>query len=255
VRLRTAPQKSPGEETIRIARKRFARRRLARRLVALRPLLVTAAVVVGVSALVWLFYFSSVLAAENVEVKGTSVVSPAKVRQLAAVPLGEPLARIDTDAVQARIEDLAAVKSVDVSRCWPETVCIDVTERQAVAVVDKEGNLWGLDESGILFRQYDGRPKGLPLVRMDPNTSTDALAEAATIVAALPQSLSRRVEHLDVSTVDEISLRLRSGATVIWGSADESANKVRVLAPLLEAQPDAATYNVAVPGKPTVTLP
>ena len=39
------------------------------------------------------------------------------------------------------------------------------------------------------------------------------------------------------------------------GSAEESASKVRVLGPLLEARPDARSYNVAVSGKPTVTLP
>ena len=255
MKLRSAPPRSPDEETVQIARKKFARRRMARRLLALRPLLIVLASIAAVAGLVWLFFFSSVLAAETVEVTGTDVVTPTKVKQLAAVPIGEPLARIDTDAIQARIEDLAAVKSVDVSRCWPHKVCIDVTERQAVAVVDKEGNLWGLDEAGILFRQYDGRPLGMPLAHMAATTSTDALAEAATIVSALPSSLAKRVDFLDVRTVDEITLELRSGATVVWGSADQSASKARVLVPLIEAEPDATTYNVAVPGKPTFTLP
>ncbi len=254
MRFRDSPPASPGEETVQIARKRFARRRMLLRLVALRPLLLALAAVAAAGGLVWLFYFSSVLAAERVQVTGTDVVTPAKVRNLAAVPLGEPLARVDTDAIRARIEDLVAVRSVDVSRCWPREVCIEVTERQAVAVVDKEGRLWGLDESGVLFREYAGRPLGMPLVRMQPSTSADALAEAATIVASLPASLAARVDHLDVRTVDEITLELRDGATVIWGSADDSANKVRVLGPLLAAQPRASTYNVAVPGKPTVTL-
>ncbi len=254
MKLRSAPARSPEEETIQIARKRFARRRRVRRLLALRPLLLTLAVIASVAGLVWLFFFSSVLEVRSVQVTGTSVVSPAKVRELAKVPLGDPLAKIDTDAIQARIEDLVAVKEVEVSRCWPHEVCIDVTEREAVAVVDKEGRLLGLDDTGILFREYATRPAGMPLVRMQATTSTDALAQAATIVSALPASLAKRVDYLDVNTVDEISLRLRGGATVIWGSADESANKVRVLEPLLKAKPDALRYNVAVPGKPTVTL-
>jgi cell division protein FtsQ len=255
VKLRTPPPRSPDEETIQIARKKFARRRMARRLLVLRPLLIIVASIAAVAGLVWLFFFSTVLAAESVQVTGTDVVSPATVKRLADVPLGEPLARMDTDAIQARIEDLAAVKSVEVSRCWPHKVCIEVSERRAVAVVDKEGSLWGLDDSGILFRQYDARPQGMPLVHMAATTSTDALAQAATIVSALPQSLARRVDFLDVRTVDEITLELRNGATVVWGSADESASKVRVLGPLLEARPDARSYNVAVPGKPTFTLP
>lgn len=233
-------------------RRRFARRRLLRRLVALRPLLVTLAVLLTLGGLVWLFYFSSALAVGKVEVKGTDVLSPARVEQAARVPVGDPLARVDTDAIGARVEDLAAVRHVEVSRCWPDTVCIDVTERTSLAVVDKEGTLWGLDETGILFRQYAERPRDLPLVRMKATTSTDALAEAAGVVSALPTDLAKRVEYLDVQTVDEISLKLRNGAVVFWGSADDSVNKVRVLEPLLEARPNASEYNVSVPGSPTV---
>src|SRR4029077_12482763 len=98
-------------------------------------------------------------------------------------------------------------------------VCIDLTEREPVAVVEREGHFWALDRGGILFREYDERPLELPLVTMKATTGADALAEAAKIVEALPPSLAKRVEHLDVQTVDEISLRLRDGALVVWGSA------------------------------------
>jgi cell division protein FtsQ len=257
VNLRTTPRASPNDAddaTVQIARKQFARRRLVRRLVALRPLLVGLAVVLAAAGLVWVLFFSTLLATESVEVRGTGVVSAARVRELAAVPMGEPMARVDTDAVRARIEDLAAVKSVEVTRCWPHTVCIDVTERQSIAVVEKEGTLWGLDSTGILFRKYSERPAELPLVHIKATASTDALAEAAGVVSALTPSLLRRVVFLDVQTVDEITLKLRSGAVVVWGSAEESANKVRVLEPLLAARPNAVRYNVSAPGNPTVTL-
>lgn len=237
-----------------LSRRRFARRRFTRRLVRARPVLLALLLVALVAGIGWVFLASSLLVAESVRVTGTEVVSVARVRDLAAVPLGEPLARIDPAVVAARVEDIAAVESVEVRRCWPDAVCIAVTERTSVAVVDKEGTLFGLDASGILFRQYDERPVELPLVRMRAATSTDALAEAADVVGALPADILRRVALLDVSTVDEIALELRSGASVIWGSADESVNKARVLAPLLRAQPDAATYNVSAPGSPTVTL-
>ena len=252
--LRTRPPRHE-QATVATARRKFRRRRLTRRLVALRPVLAVLAVVATVAGLVWVFFFSTLLAAQGVQVRGTDVVSPSRVRALAAVPLDKPLARIDTDAIQARIEDLAAVKSVEVSRCWPHKICIDVTERQAVAVVAKEGTLWGLDDTGILFRQYPRRPAGLPSVHMLATTSTDALAESARIIGALPESIAKRVDYLDVRTVDEISLRLRSGATVTWGSAEDSGNKARVLGPLLAAKPDARTYHVSVPGSPTVTGP
>ena len=52
------------------------------------------------------------------------------------------------------------------------------------------------------------------------------------------------------TTIDQISLVLKDGRTVIWGSADESDTKAEVLATLL-ATVQAGTYDVSVPSKPT----
>ena len=84
---------------------------------------------------VWLVLFSSVLAVQDTEVRGTEVLSAAEVADVAAAPHGVPLATADLAAVQARVEDLAPVESAEVSRAWPHTVRVDVTERTAVAVV------------------------------------------------------------------------------------------------------------------------
>ena len=56
-------------------------------------------------------------------------------------------------------------RSVEVSRAWPDTIRIDVTERQAVAVVDWEGSWRGLDEEGVLFRTYPKQPGGAARAR------------------------------------------------------------------------------------------
>ncbi len=70
-------------------------------------------------------------------------------------------------------------------------------------------------------------------------------------LAALPAALSRRVNYVEVATVDQISLVLRDDRRVVWGSAEESAEKAEVLAQLLK-QP-ARTYDVSVPGQPATS--
>lgn len=239
------------ERTVRIARKRFARRQWSRRWLAWRRLLVAVLTVGGAGAGVWLVFFSSVLATSDVQVVGADVLDPSEVRRVAAVPLGEPLATVPLDAVAARVEGLAPVKAVDVSRAWPATVRIAVVEREAVAVVEREGTVRGLDAEGVLFRSYPSPPPGLPVVRVTAGTRTEALAEAARVVAALPEGLASTVEYLTVETVDSIALELRGGRTVVWGSADDSASKAEVLAVLLRQK--ARVYDVSVPGQPTLT--
>ena len=232
------------------AQERFRQRRRSRRLRLLRRALLLVGVVALVAATVWLVFFSSHLAAHQVTVRGTTVLTEDEVRRTADVPLGVPLALSDLDAVVARVETLPAVRSAHVGRDWPDGIVVEVTEREAVAFVEREGTWQGLDEEGVLFRRYPARPSGLPQVQITASTSVDALVEAARVVVALPPELLRRVVVVDVGSIDAISFRLTGGATVTWGSADQSEDKARVLEVLLRRE--ASAYDVTAPGRPTL---
>lgn len=233
------------------SRKRFARRQWARRWLTWRPVVALLLVIALVAGGIWLVFFSSVLAVESVDVEGTRTLDEAEVRAVAAVPEGEPLARVDLDAIRARVQALAVVRSAEVTREWPDGVLITVEERVAIAVVEIGGRIRGMDADGVVFRDYATAPPGLPRVRTSAETRTDALQEAARVVAALPTGISRRVDHVSVATIDQIELVLRDGRTVMWGSAEDSEQKAAVLVRLLE-QP-AQHYDVSVPGNATTS--
>jgi cell division protein FtsQ len=241
---------SEEEATVALARKRFARRQWARRWLAWRTGLGAVLLLGLVAAVVWLVFFSSVLAVRGVRVLGTDVLAPREVRQAAAVPTGEPLATVDLEAVARRVERLDPVLRVDVSRAWPDRIRVAVTERTAVAVVERGGALRGFDADGVMFRRYPDRPPRMPLVQMGDGASEDALAESAAVIDTLPAGLAGKVEYLRVQSIDTISLQLRDGRTVLWGSAEESAAKSRVLDVLLEQK--AQWYDVSVPGRPVI---
>jgi cell division protein FtsQ len=78
-----------------------------------------------------------------------------------------------------------------------------------------------------------------------------ALAEAARVIAAMPAELAGRVDHVGVRGIDQVTLTMRSGDTVVWGSDAQSVLKARVLVRLL-ARP-ARVYDVSVPGQPVTT--
>lgn len=243
------PDASAAPGTTARSRRAFARRQWARRWLAWKYVVAVLLLVGLVVASLWVVFGSSVLAVKGVDVEGVSVLSAAEVRSVAAVPTGEPLARVDLAAVRARIQALAMVRSADVTRQWPDTVLVRVEERVAVAVVEIGGRIRGMDASGVVFRDYRHAPAGLPVVRTSTGTRSEALAEAARVIAALPGDLAATVDHVEVETVDQISLVLGDGRTVVWGSAEESDVKARVLAVLL--QRPARTYDVSVPGQPT----
>lgn len=233
-------------------RRRFQRRQWTRRWLAWKPALAVVLVLILLVGSVWAVFFSSYLSVHGVDVRGTSLLRESQVRSAAAVPEGQALARVDLDRIRTRVEALAPVRSADVSREWPDQVRIDVTERTPVAVVSIGNQLKGMDEDGVVFRDYAQAPADLPRVQTGSDTGSDALHEAALVVAALPSDLAAKVDHVEVETVDRISLVLRDGRTVRWGSSADSDLKAEVLAELLVAR-QAKVYDVSVPGNPTTS--
>lgn len=239
----------PDEETLALERKLFRKRRRWGRLGRMRPWLGALLAVVLLVAGAYAVWFSPLLATEQVSVTGTDALAPLQVREAARVPIGEPLARLDLDAVRGRVASLPEVKSVRVTRAWPHGVSIAVTERVAVAVVPRAGGFRGLAPDGVLFRTYDARPPGLPVIRDQKGADAAALQEAARVVGALPPAVLARVDHVSVATIDQIRLVMRSGRLVKWGDAEQSAKKAEVLAVLMRQS--SSMIDVRVPGRPT----
>ncbi|WP_051277406.1 cell division protein FtsQ/DivIB [Marmoricola sp. URHB0036] len=243
------PSTGPDEETVRIARKDFRRRRNAGRWRKLRLALLALLVVGAVAASVWVVFFSSLVTAEDVSVTGTTTLGDGRIERAADVPTGTPLARLDLDAIRKRVEDIASVRDAEVSRSWPHTVHIDVTERTPIAVINQGNGLQALDDQGVLFGHYAARPKRLPLVIAPPDTADEALVEGGRVIGSLPAGIASRVDTVEVSSVDKIQLVLGNGRRVLWGSSDDSGQKAEVLAVLLRRP--GQQIDVSVPARPT----
>ncbi|GGU12427.1 cell division protein FtsQ/DivIB [Nocardioides albus] len=237
------------------SRKAFARRQWRRRWLAWRYLIVGTLVIALLLGGIWAVYFSTWLQVKGTSVHGSMKMTSAKeVVEFAAAPLGEPLATADLEAVQVRVlNGLPMVRSVNVSREWPDKIRVDVTERTPVAVVSIGGRLRALDETGTVFWGYKKAPAGLPMVNTVTGTNSDALRESAAVASALPAELAKKVDHVEVTTVDSISLELRNDKRVVWGSSAQSDTKADVLVALMKAEPDVARYDVSVPGQPVTS--
>ena len=96
-------------------RRRFARRQWARRWLSLRYVLALVAVVALVGTSIWLVFFSATLQVKKVQVVGNELLSDARLREVADVPLGDQLALVDLRRADARVASLAEIKSVDVT--------------------------------------------------------------------------------------------------------------------------------------------
>ncbi|MCF3962546.1 cell division protein FtsQ/DivIB [Streptomyces fuscigenes] len=233
-----------------------------RRIPLRRLIVVLAAVAVVLGFVLWLLYGSSWLSLTRVRVSGTAVLTPRQVADAARAPLGSPLASLDTGAVEARVERaLPRVDSVDVSRSWPHTVELKVTERKPVLVIKKGAEFTEVDAKGVRFDTVGKAPTGVPLLELaiDPKAAsprfpaTRLLREAAAVRAALPAEVGRATRSLEVRSYDSVSLKLAGGRTVMWGSGEDNGSKARALSALLKAAPNADHFDVSAPSAPAAS--
>jgi cell division protein FtsQ len=200
---------------------------------------------------VWLVGFTAVLGVRSVAVTGLHALAREEVLATAAVPQGEPLARVDTGAVADRIRAVPGVERVAVTRSWPSTLRIAITERHGVAVASVGGSLWLVDGQGVAFQRLPAAPRGLPRLVVASVAPADPATRAAlSAVTALGRSVSAQLLTVSAPTPDSVTLGLRGGRTVVWGSADAAAAKAQVLAALLTRP--GTVYDVSTPSVVTV---
>lgn len=249
---------------------RFAERARARRRLAWRQILIAAGSVVVVAALAWLMLLSPAFAldTEQVRVAGAgTVVAVDQVRAVVDEEGGTPLTRLDTAALRQRLLDVPGVRDATVTRDWPHGLAVQLVSREPVAAVpeaadvaqhaegdDASGAGYALvDQDGVKVGRADAPPEGLPVVEV-PVGDARILSAALGVLEALPEDLLAAIGQVSAGTQDTVRFTLRDGATVEWGSAQDSALKVAVLQALRAAPETAgsARYDVTAPTMPVV---
>ena len=195
-----------------------------------RLVLVLAIVVVLAAAATWLVAFSSVLGVGHVKVEGNHVLATTEIERRAAVPQGEPLLRLDTDAITRRVEQLPVVASAAVTTSLPATVVITVQERVPVGYLASGGKRILVDRTGRQYLTVDRVPGGLPRFVVPAGTDELTTGDAvATVAAALPVDLKARVLTIGAMDPQSITLVLRGGKVVRWGIAKRNAVKAQIV--------------------------
>ncbi|MFC9848193.1 cell division protein FtsQ/DivIB [Streptomyces sp. NPDC060223] len=221
-------------------------------------ILLLAAVLLG-AASVWVLYGSKWLRVERVSASGMRVLTDQQVREAADVPVGSPLISVDTDAIEERLlQKLPRIDSVDVVRSWPHGIGLKVTERTPVLIEEKGGKFVEVDAQGVRFATVSDAPKSVPVLELTVSRSaglrrfgTDRLVrEAVTAVGDIPAAVARDTQVVKVGSYDSISLELKGGRTVEWGSSEKGAAKARTLTALMKAAPEARHFDVSVPTAP-----
>jgi cell division septal protein FtsQ len=202
-----------------------------------------------IAAVAWALLGSSFFVVRSVRVTG-SAVPRAAVLAAAGIRTGTPLIRIDTSAVARRVERITQVQSARVSLSWPDAVVIWTRQRTAVFAVPAHHGYDLVDSYGVVLRWSAKQPAGL--VRLSeprrvaaPLRRNRSVLAAGAVIRKLPPWLRGRVVSVGADGPADVTLILRGGIQVRWGSPARSAAKASEMAVLLRTK--LAYYDVSDP--------
>jgi cell division protein FtsQ len=210
----------------RIAVRRDEGRRRLHRLTWLGIFAVVVLLVVGVTR-------SPLLDVDRVRIAGAQHTTVEDVQRAAGIKRHAPMTELDLDHARRGVLALPWVRAVSITREWPSTVKIVITERVAVAAVTAGAAGFALvDGDGRVLEMTPAPPDGFMLLAnlalpgspgstLDPS-ATDALA----VARAMPSSLRTKVSTV-VTQADGVELRLVAGGVVRLGPPSDLEAKLR----------------------------
>jgi cell division protein FtsQ len=261
---RAAPRRRPPADR-RIAERRraivAARARRRRRLLGW-----TLALTVMAAGVVYLVR-TPLFGLSAVRVEGTTVLDRSEVLAVSQVRLGEPYLGLDLEAIRRRVAALPRVAAVRVTRDYPSSLRIAVSERAAVASVSSGGVYWLVAADGTVLDSVTGpRPATPPYVASVPLPAGvrrgsrlppgNPLANALTALGGMRSQLRREVAAVTAGSIDGLEFTLRDGSRVLYGLAVEQPAKdtavLLVRRQLAKDKREVQRIDVRNPSSPTV---
>lgn len=252
VRSQVEPRIVERRQRVAAAEKRSHRRRIE----------IAIGVAAFLAALVGLA-ISPLLAVGSIEVTGAQRVSVEDVLRAAGIEEGDRMVDLDAAAARQAAMKEPMIASAIVTRSWPSTVKIAVTEEQPmvrvfdgddlVAVVARTGMV--LDATG-----FDGEI--LPSVELAGASKLEVgrdlperLLPTVAVVENLPPALSSQLQRAVVDDDGSITFDLGDGMEAKLGALDSMPSKILSLRTVLEqvAPECMKTIDVTEPSRPTVT--
>jgi cell division protein FtsQ len=165
----------------------------------------------------------------------------------AGIAPGTPLARVDTAAAARRVEQITQIQSARVSRHWPDSVAITVTDRTPALAVAAPGGFELIDKSGVVVTRVAAPPSGMAELTSAPQAlrGSPVVRAAVTVLGELPARVRGMVSTVSVPSPGAVTLHLQGGITVVWGSTSRAASKAAELQILMGT--NASYYDLSDP--------
>ena len=195
---------------------------------------------------------------------------------------GTTLLNVDTSSVANSVDRDAWVADVSVNRIFPDTLEINVTEREIAAIVEvaadnaKVTQMWAIASDGMWLMEIPARDSELGAT-ISPQIYEDAdrvlhitgvpfgltpevgtycadgnVNNALAILDGLSTELADQVKTVTATDAASTCLTLDNGIEIAFGTAEDIRDKERIVLQIMADNPGKVSYiNVRVPDRPT----
>ncbi len=192
--------------------------------------------------------YSPLFAVEKVTVVGASTLDPAVVEAALSEQVGTPLALVDASEVKAALLAFPLIETYSLEVKPPHDLTLRIVERTPVGVVRSDAGYTLVDAAGVALATTPDQPPGQPLIDARGGIESDAFESIGLVVRSLAADVRPALAQVRATTVDDVTLTLTSGVTVMWGGPDDSAIKSRTLSTLMAQNPGARSFDVSSTG-------
>jgi cell division protein FtsQ len=194
---------------------------------------------------IYAVYFSSWLTVNKVSVIGNTISSTYEIESALNIPIGTQLARVNSDDVNASLVGISSIDHVEVRRAWPNEIVLAVTERIAIATIQKAGHWEFVDAKGVAYGKTFSQPKELMVFNV---YNKAARIEVANVYSQMPGWIKNQVKTIGATSRDNVQVDLGKSRKAIIGDSSRLERKFAVLKVLLTRK--ARIYDVSAPDVP-----
>ena len=224
---------------------------------------------------------TNVFEIEEIEFEGVEHLTDEEVGALVSIPQGTTLLNVDVASITSSLTRDAWVQDVVVRRSFPNTLVIEVIEREVGAVAevpigaDQTIQDWAISDDGIWLMSIPSRDSevgrrlseriyedaeaalhidGIPY-GVDPQIGAkctdESIVNALDIVTGMTTELSDRVKTVTATDTESTLLTLDDNIEIAFGDNANIREKERICLRIMEENPTVVYINVRVPERPT----
>jgi cell division protein FtsQ len=244
------------------ARVKRAGRKLVKNKV-LRLALLSTAFIASLALLLWTYTGTGVLNVAHVEVRGNEMLNSSYVKELSGITADTHLMKMDVGAVERALCTEPYIAGVEVSRRFPNTVVLDIEEREPIGIVYQNEKYSLVDREGMVLECRDEKPDGLaeieitdiPLLFPGREIEGDDFEAVCELIGSMPVTLRDMTRAVGLLASDGLYLESEGTRVVFGGTSDlkrKSGIALLALTGLVQNYRSVEYIDVSLPDHPVI---